>query len=173
METMKKIIIALLCAAVMISCGNSKEKANNCSGNNTECTDGCNNNNEGCGGDSHKANAGCIKIDTETFINKVADIKNAEWKYLGDKPAIVDFYADWCAPCKMIAPSLEEIAAAYGDKIYVYKINVDEAHEIAEAFNISAIPTLLFIPMEGKAYKNIGYIEKEQIEKLISEHLLK
>lgn len=151
---MKRILTILFCsAAIMAFAGNDKKtQSANAQEPQTEY---------------------CIHIDAETFINKVADINQAEWKYLGDKPAIVDFYADWCGPCKMIAPSLEEIAAAYGDKIYVYKVNVDEAQEIAEAFNISAIPTLLFIPMEGKAYKNVGYIEKEQIEKLISEHLLK
>lgn len=151
---MKRILTILFCsAAIMAFAGNDKKtQSANAQEPQTE----------------H-----CIHIDTETFINKVADINQAEWKYLGDKPAIVDFYADWCGPCKMIAPSLEEIAAAYGDKIYVYKVNVDEAYEIADAFNISAIPTLLFIPMEGKAYKNVGYVEKEQIEKLISEHLLK
>lgn len=151
---MKRILTILFCsAAIMAFAGNDKKtQSANAQEPQTE----------------H-----CIHIDAETFIKKIADINQAEWKYLGDKPAIVDFYADWCGPCKMIAPALEEIAAAYGDKIYVYKVNVDEAYEIADAFNISAIPTLLFIPMEGKAYKNVGYVEKEQIEKLISEHLLK
>lgn len=151
---MKRILTILFCSAAIMSFAGNDEKTQSANAQEPQT--------------EH-----CIHIDAETFIKKVADINQAEWKYLGDRPAIVDFYADWCGPCKMIAPALEEIAAAYGDKIYVYKVNVDEAYEIADAFNISAIPTLIFIPMEGKAYKNVGYVEKEQIEKLISEHLLK
>ena len=156
----------------MISCGNSKEKDNNCSGNNTECTDGCNNNDEGCGGDSHKANAGCIKIDTETFINKVADIKNAEWKYLGDKPAIVDFYASWCGPCKMLAPVLDDVARDYDGKVDVYKIDVDKEPALANAFKVRSIPTLLFIPREKLPVISRGAMSKSDLVEAINTHLL-
>lgn len=178
-ETMKKIIVTLLCAAVMISCGGSKEKTNECSGNHAECThqhDDCNGNHEGyggCEGHSHEAKAGCIKIDTDGFVKKVADFNQAEWKYLGDKPAIVDFYADWCGPCKEIAPTLEDIAKEYDGKLYVYKVNVDEASEIANAFGIKAIPTLLFIPMQGEPKTEVGMKTKEELEKIIKESLLK
>ena len=176
---MKKIIVTLLCATVMISCGGSKEKTNECSGNHAECThqhDDCNGNHEGCGGcegHSHEAKAGCIKIDTDGFVKKVADFNQAEWKYLGDKPAIVDFYADWCGPCKEIAPTLEDIAKEYDGKLYVYKVNVDEAAEIANAFGIKAIPTLLFIPMLGEPKTEVGMKTKEELEKIIKENLLK
>lgn len=176
---MKKIIVTLLCAAVMISCGGSKEKTNECSGNHAECThqnDDCNGNHEGCGGcegHSHEAKAGCIKIDTDGFVKKVADFNQAEWKYLGDKPAIVDFYADWCGPCQKQAPILEEIAKKYDGQIYVYKVNTDENPDVANAFVDQGIPTLLFIPMTGAPTINVGLMSQEDVEKVIEEILLK
>ncbi len=147
-----------------------------CNGNHEGCSgnhEGCSGSHEGCEGDNHEAKAGCIKIDTDGFIKKVADFNQAEWKYLGDKPAIVDFYADWCGPCKMIAPTLEEIAKEYDGKLYVYKVNIDDNKAIAEAFKISAIPTLLFIPMQGDPKTEVGMMTKEGLEKIIKENLLK
>lgn len=113
----------------------------------------------------------CITLDTEGFVQKVADINNPKWKYLGDKPAIVDFYADWCGPCKAIAPHLEEIAKEYEGKLYVYKINVDNDPEIADAFKIVGIPTLLFIPVEGEYSVQIGNTSKEELLKKVAEIL--
>ena len=159
--------------------GNHEECTGNhegCTGNHEECTgnhEGCTGNHEGCEGHSHEAKAGCIKINTDGFVKKVADFNQAEWKYLGDKPAIVDFYADWCGPCKQIAPILEEIAKEYDGQLYVYKVNVDDNRAIAEVFKISAIPTLLFIPMEGEPKTEMGMNSKENLEKIIKETLLK
>ena len=113
----------------------------------------------------------CITLDTEGFVQKVADMNNPEWKYLGDKPAIVDFYADWCGPCKAIAPHLEEIAKEYESKLYVYKINIDNDPEIADAFKIVGIPTLLFIPVEGEYSVQIGNTSKEELLKKVAEIL--
>ena len=113
----------------------------------------------------------CITLDTEGFVQKVADMNNPEWKYLGDKPAIVDFYADWCGPCKAIAPILEEIAKEYEGKLYVYKINIDNDPEIADAFKIVGIPTLLFIPVEGEYSVQIGNTSKEELLKKVAEIL--
>lgn len=187
---MKKIFFTLLCAAVMISCGGNKEKATVCDGNHAECThqhDECDGNHEDCTGEcesgvgecDHCASkgeaekctnqeAGVVVLDTETFIKKVADINNPEWKYLGDKPAIVDFYADWCGPCKRIAPLLDEVAKEHADKLYVYKVNVDNCPEIANAYQISAIPTLLFIPVEGEPIKVVGGLEMPAIAENIA-----
>lgn len=187
---MKKILFTVLCAALMLSCGGNKAKQESCNSQNGECTEqhegcsgnhegcegnheGCSGNHEGCEGHSHEAKTGCIKIDTDDFVKKVADFNQTEWKYLGDKPAIVDFYADWCGPCKMIAPTLEEIAKEYDGKLYVYKVNIDDNKAIAEAFKISAIPTLLFIPMQGDPKTNVGMMTKEGLEKIIKESLLK
>ena len=113
----------------------------------------------------------CITLDTEGFVQKVADMNNPEWKYLGDKPSIVDFYADWCGPCKAIAPILEEIAKEYEGKLYVYKINIDNDPEIADAFKIVGIPTLLFIPVEGEYSVQIGNTSKEELLKKVAEIL--
>lgn len=92
-----------------------------------------------------------IQLTKADFLTKIADYEtnSTEWKYLGDKPAIIDFYANWCGPCKMIAPILEEIANEYADDIYVYKIDVDAEEELAAIFNVKSIPTILFVPMEG------------------------
>ncbi len=116
--------------------------------------------------------SGCIHLDTNGFNSKVADLSK-EWKYLGDKPAVVDFYADWCGPCKAISPVLEEIAKEYAGELYIYKINVDNAPEIADAFNIQAIPTLLFIPMEGRYKVQTGGVAKEELVNMIKENCFK
>ena len=113
--------------------------------------------------------AGSIHLDAEGFASKVADLSK-EWKYLGDKPAVVDFYADWCGPCRAIAPFLEEIAQEYDGQLYIYKVNVDEAPEIANAFNVTGIPTLLFIPMEGRYTVKAGAMPKEDLVKFITEN---
>ena len=93
-----------------------------------------------------------IALTKADFLTKVANYETnpTEWKYLGDKPALVDFYASWCGPCKALAPVLEELAAEYGESIYIYKINTEEEQELAAAFGIRSIPTLLFIPKDGK-----------------------
>lgn len=94
-----------------------------------------------------------VHLTKEEFLKKVVDYENnpTEWKYLGDKPAIVDFYADWCGPCKMIAPILEELAAEYKDRIVIYKVNTEQEQELAAVFGIRSIPTLLFYPHAGRA----------------------
>ena len=94
-----------------------------------------------------------------------------EWKYLGDKPAIIDFYADWCGPCKMVAPILEELASKYEGKLHIYKVNTEEEPELAAMFSITSIPALFFIPKEGEPRFALGALPKAQIEKAISEVL--
>ena len=183
---MKKILFTMLCTAMMISCCGNKTKSEgcgDCTGKHTECaqqhsdctgdcddcTQQCADKHEGCKSACDKkvecdAPAGCIQVDNEMFMTRIADFNNPEWKYLGDKPAIVDFYADWCGPCKAIAPSLDEIAKEHAGNLYVYKVNVDNSPEIAGAFKISAIPTLLFIPVNGEPVKTVGMIDKSGIE---------
>ena len=120
-----------------------------------------------------KQETGCIQLNSEDFKKLVADLSQPEWKYLGDKPAVVDFYADWCGPCKAISPILEEIAKEYAGELYIYKINVDNDPSIADAFNIQAIPTLLFIPMEGRYTVKTGGMPKEELVNIIKEKCLK
>lgn len=89
-------------------------------------------------------------LTKEVFIDKVFDFqKETEWNFKGDLPAIVDFYADWCGPCKMIAPILDEISQEYDGKLNVYKVNVDAEQELAGAFKVQSIPTIMFIPKSG------------------------
>ena len=117
---------------------------------------------------------GTVKtIDTKEFCQKVYDIDAEALKYLGDKPAVVDFYADWCGPCKAISPILEELAKEYAGELYIYKINVDNDPYIADAFNIQAIPTLLFIPMEGRYKVQTGGVAKEELVNMIKENCFK
>lgn len=116
-----------------------------------------------------------IELTKADFLKKVADFETNpdEWKYLGDKPAIVDFYASWCGPCKMVAPILEELAAEYGDRIIIYKVNTEKEQELAGAFGIRSIPSLLFIPMEGQPQMAVGAMSKADFKKAIDEVLLK
>lgn len=116
-----------------------------------------------------------IQITKADFLKKVANYEAnpTEWKYLGDKPAIIDFYADWCGPCKRVAPILEELAEEYADKIVIYKVNTENEEELAAAFGISSIPSLLFVPMEGKPQMAIGGMGKADFKKAIDTVLLK
>ena len=115
-----------------------------------------------------------IKLNKADFLTKVANYESTpnEWKYLGDKPAIIDFYADWCGPCRSIAPVLEELAEEYGDKIYIYKVDTEKEQELAALFGIRSIPSLLFIPMNGKPQMAMGALPKSELKKAIDEILL-
>lgn len=115
-----------------------------------------------------------IVLNKAEFLTKVMDYEKnpEEWKYLGDKPAIIDFYADWCGPCKMIAPILEELAEEYKDEIYIYKINTEHEQELAAMFNIRSIPALLFIPMEGQPQMAHGAMPKTSFRSAIDSVLL-
>ncbi|MDC1107334.1 thioredoxin domain-containing protein, partial [Prolixibacteraceae bacterium] len=92
-----------------------------------------------------------ILLNREEFINRVMDFtKNMEWRYKGNKPCIIDFYADWCGPCKAISPILEELAAAYHEDIFIYKVDTEKEIELSALFGIQSIPSLLFVPLDGK-----------------------
>ncbi len=120
-------------------------------------------------------NMNTIQLTKAGFLAKVADYETnpSEWKYLGDKPAIIDFYADWCGPCKMIAPVLEELAAEYEGKIYIYKVNTEQEQELSALFGIRSIPTLLFIPMSGQPQMAQGAMPKAAFKEAIEKVLLK
>lgn len=125
-----------------------------------------------CSGQPNKdkdGKGGTIHLTKADFQKKVFDFEanGNELKYLGDKPAIIDFYADWCPPCKTIAPILEELAEEYKGKIYVYKVNVDDESAISAAFNIQSIPTLMFIPLKGKPQISVGAMPKKEFVKNI------
>lgn len=115
------------------------------------------------------------KLTKEEFLKKVANYEASpqEWNFLGDKPCIVDFYADWCGPCKMIAPILEELAAEYTGKIDIYKVDTEAEKELAAAFGIRSIPSLLFCPMGEQPQMAKGAMGKQDFKKAINEVLLK
>lgn len=116
-----------------------------------------------------------IPLTREDFLNKVFNYeKNPEqWKYEGDKPCLIDFYADWCGPCKAIAPVLEELAAEYKDQLYIYKVDTEAEMELAAAFGIRSIPTLLFCPMDEEPQQAMGALPKPTLKQAIREILLK
>jgi thioredoxin len=115
-----------------------------------------------------------VHLNKTEFLAKVADYESTkEWKYLGDKPAIIDFYADWCGPCRMLAPILDELAAEYAGQLYVYKIDTEVEKELAALFGIRSIPYLLFIPMGEKPQALQGAVPKPYLKEVIEEILLK
>lgn len=111
-------------------------------------------------------------LTKQTFLDKVFNYeKNTDWKFEGEVPAIIDFYADWCQPCKIVSPILEELAEEYKGKLNVYKINTEQEQELASAFGITSIPSLLFIPMDDKPQMAMGALPKANLEKIIKDIL--
>ena len=103
-----------------------------------------------------------VNLTKADFLNKVANYEvNPEWKFLGERPAIIDFYATWCGPCKMLAPILDEIAEEYAGRVDVYKVNVDEEEELAALFRIRSVPTLLFVPLTDAPQMAQGALPKK------------
>jgi len=148
---MNKTILILFLSVVIAACGNAQNS------------------------NKKEKNMKTIALTKADFLNKVANFEAnpTEWKYLGDKPAIVDFYATWCGPCKAVAPILEELAAEYEGQIYIYKIDTDKEQELASAFGIRSIPSLLFIPMNGQPQMSMGAMPKAELKKAIEDVLLK
>lgn len=107
------------------------------------------------------------------FLSKVFDYENnQEWKYQGELPALIDFYADWCQPCKMVAPILEELSEEFAEKIKIYKVDTEVEQELASVFGIKSIPSLLFIPSEGKPQMAQGALPKDALKEAINNILL-
>jgi thioredoxin len=113
------------------------------------------------------------KITAQDFKAKIFDYETGqEWKYAGSLPAIVDFYADWCGPCKAVAPVLEELSTEYDGKLVIYKIDTDKEMELSSLFGIQSIPTLLFIPVEGAPMMQKGALPKNVLQQVIEERLM-
>lgn len=114
-----------------------------------------------------------IPMTLDTFKKEVFDYeKSQEWVFAGDKPAIIDLYADWCGPCRMIAPILKDLSVEYDGKVSFYKVNVDKERELAQLFNVTSIPLLVFIPKDGVPRLFPGAADKETYKKTIEEFLL-
>lgn len=112
-------------------------------------------------------------LTKETFLTKVFNYeKNQEWKFEGELPCLIDFYADWCGPCKMVAPILDELSKEFEGKINIYKVDTEAEQELAAAFGIQSIPSMLFCPKDGKPQMSMGALPKQAMTDAINEVLL-
>ena len=111
-------------------------------------------------------------LTAETFKEKVFNYdENKDWKFEGDLPCMIDFYADWCGPCKMVAPVLEELAEEYEGKVNIYKVNTEQERELSSAFGIQSIPSLLFVPKDGQPQMAMGALPKDTFKQAIKDVL--
>jgi len=157
---MYKLSLLLLAVILFVSCQNR-------SGNTTDKSALAN------GGISEQGLNSPVALTDETFKTKVFDYASGkEWKYAGDKPCIVDFYADWCKPCKRLGPIMEEMSNEYKGQVYFYKVNIDHCQNVASYFNIDGIPAVFLIPMTGETRSMVGLYPKEEYVKAIAEVLL-
>lgn len=167
---MKKTILLTAIAAVfvLVSCTNAESKKNK-----TAVAEETNVENNTTKSENNMAKT--IHLTRAEFLQKVANFEQTpdKWEYLGDKPAIIDFYADWCGPCKMIAPVLEELAAEYDGQIYIYKVDTEAEQQLAAEFGIRSIPTLLFVPMGEAPQMAQGALPKDALKQAIDDVLLK
>lgn len=114
-----------------------------------------------------------IQMSNDLYLKNVADYNDTkEWKFKGDKPVVIDFYADWCGPCRMVAPLMKELAKEYEDQIVIYKVNVDNESELATALGIKNLPTILFIPKKGDPQVIVGSADKSTFKRAIDQVLL-
>ena len=167
MKTLSKTLLAAALILVVASCSNSNQKERLKETETKQLTNTIQN--------SEIKMVKTIKLTRADFLTKVANFEaNPEkWVYLGDKPCIIDFYADWCGPCKMVAPILEELAAEYEDEIYIYKVDTEAEQQLAAEFGIRSIPSLLFCPMGEAPQMAQGALPKEAFKQAIEEVLLK
>ena len=110
-----------------------------------------------------------IHLDKAEFCRRVADVATSpkDWKYLGDKPAVVDFFASWCGPCRALSPVLDELAEDYDGRVYIYKVDVDAESDLASTFGVRSVPTLLFLPVGGQPRIVTGVQPADQLRKMI------
>ncbi|PLW92443.1 MAG: thioredoxin [Marinilabiliales bacterium] len=154
---MKRIMYLLIVVSIIaVACGSGSEK-------NDKNTDNPPVNQEDPAGKVHYLN-------TQNFVDQIFDFRTeTEWKYKGNKPAIIDFYADWCGPCKRVAPIMEELAKEYKGEIDIYKVDTDREQELASAFGIQSIPSIMFIPLDKQPHMYVGAFPKSEYIRIINE----
>ncbi|MBK5194640.1 MAG: thioredoxin [Proteiniphilum sp.] len=165
---MKRATILMAAALIftLASCSNSNQKSASESAESKQETNTINTDNN---------MTKTIKLTRADFLAKVANYETSpeKWEYLGDKPCIIDFYADWCGPCKMVAPILEELAAEYEGEIYIYKVDTEAEQQLAADFGIRSIPSILFCPVGEAPQMAQGALPKDAFKQAIEEVLLK
>ena len=126
------------------------------------------------GAQTHKEESSVIQMNKQMFLEKVFDYTTGatEWKYQGNKPCVIDFYATWCGPCRMVAPILKDLAKEYGNKIVIYKVDTDKEKELSMAMGIRSLPTIVFIPQTGQPQLIVGAADKATFKRAIDEVLL-
>ena len=158
---MKKTFIVILSLFMLVSCGNSdkKNKKNEPTKETTTVVE---------------EDTFVKTLDYKTFVKKVWDIETFpdSFAYQSKLPCMIDFYADWCGPCKRVAPIMEEIAREYEGKIIVYKVNVDKEQKLPLIFKVKNIPTVFFMPKEGQPLSQVGALSKEEYISIINKHLI-
>lgn len=166
---MKKLGLILFSALLMTSYG-----CNNLKGNQEENTIEVTKTNQASDKQSTELKAEPEYLTYDTFIEKVWDFESnpQEWVYKGDVPCVIDFYADWCKPCKMVAPIMDDLALEYNGKVKIYKIDTDKEKRLAQVFQIRSIPSVLFSPVKGRPMMQAGALPKEQYKKIIEDELL-
>jgi thioredoxin len=178
---MKYLVVAAI-TLVLWSCGNKKTNDDNIiSTIESEVVDNEANDNQESENNTSvsdveftTSNAGkVVKLSGNAFISNIFDFKTKkEWDFNGTAPCIVDFYADWCGPCKQVAPIMDDLAKIYEKQINIYKVDVDKENDLAMAFDVQSIPAIMFCPMEGDPLMYVGAYSKKDYEELINEHLL-
>lgn len=158
---MKKYLLIITAALLLISCGNSKDDNKRSKSESTETV---------------QANDNSLvkTLDYKKFIKDIWNIEKYPdtFTYQAKSPCVIDFYADWCGPCRRVAPIMEELAKEYEGRVIIYKVNTDKEPKLSTIFQIRNIPTVFFMPTEGQPMMQVGALSKEEYISIINKYLV-